>query len=376
MTRSADRWSLGFGLLFRVAAAVTLPVFDDDLPRYLWDGWRLLSTGQPYAVAPAEFFGASPVPPALLPWLSQINYPELPTVYPPPAQAMFALAAAVQPGAWWPLKVLLLAADLWLWWRVRQVGGRRASLFYGWCPLGLLETGVSAHVDILAAALLVEGWVAVRRARALPAGLWLGLALATRPWALPVVLALLRGQSGRAWAALLLAWAAGYVPFWLQGSWAEWPTVARVSAVWEFNSALPGLLSALWPAPWPRRLAALAGGGALLAWAWWHRGQRGRATRPEALWGCLWLVSPVVNPWYLVLLLPWAAVRRSAWTVAALVMVPLSYATSAHLGLPLAGPYDHPGWVRPLEFGVVAVVAVLELATRRRRRRPPTVGGS
>ena len=365
--RRTERWVVGYGLLFRLAAFLTLPVFDDDLPRYLWDGWQLLSTGQPYDRAPAEFFGAAQVPPALLPWLGQINYPELPTVYPPPAQALFGLAAAAQPGAWWPLKLGLLAADLWLWWRVRQVGGRRASLFYGWCPLGLFETGVGAHIDVLAAVFLVEGWFAVRRRRAGPAGLWLGLALATRPWVLPVVWALGRRQPARLWVAVGAAWAAGYLPFWLQGSLAEWPTMLRAAAAWEFNSALPGLLGAGLPAPWPRRLAAVAGLLGWLAWSWRHRDRPGRSTRPEELLGGFWAVAPVVNPWYLVLLLPWAALRRPAWAVAALVMVPLSYATSLHLGHPLAGPYEHPGWVRPVEFGVV-----LAVAWWAGRRRPAT----
>jgi hypothetical protein len=80
----------------------------------------------------------------------------------------------------------------------------------------------------------------------------------------------------------------------------------------------------------------------------------------------LLLLSPVVNAWYLLWLAPWAALRPATWHFGAMVAVSLAYLTTGVLGLPAAGVYDHPAWLRPLEVMVFLAVVAAGAATRRR----------
>lgn len=72
----------------------------------------------------------------------------------------------------------------------------------------------------------------------------------------------------------------------------------------------------------------------------------------------------MVNPWYLVLLVPFFALQPSLWGITAVTTVLPAYCTAANLQLTGMGGVDHPWWVRPLE-----IVPVL-LAAKRERGVP------
>jgi hypothetical protein len=79
------------------------------------------------------------------------------------------------------------------------------------------------------------------------------------------------------------------------------------------------------------------------------------------------LLSPVVNAWYLVLLVPFVALRPSAWGIAAVTVVLVSYSTGANLHLTNLGGYDHPWWVRPMEIIPIVIALVWDKRFRRQR---------
>lgn len=68
------------------------------------------------------------------------------------------------------------------------------------------------------------------------------------------------------------------------------------------------------------------------------------------------LVSPVINSWYLLWLLPFACVYRNltAWVTASALL--LSYATGLNLGDGQLPAYNHPLWLRPLEYALIGIV--------------------
>ena len=76
------------------------------------------------------------------------------------------------------------------------------------------------------------------------------------------------------------------------------------------------------------------------------------------------LLAPVVNPWYLLWLLPFVALRPTAAGVTALAVVSLSYACGLNLGIDSLGAYGHPGWVRPVEIGAVAAALLWDWRRR------------
>lgn len=357
---------------FRLAVFAATPLMEDDFARYLWDGWRLCVSGNPYARAPVDFFADPAVPEPMRRVLDQINHPGLRTIYGPGLQVWFGLAALVKAGALWPLKLLLLAADAGLVALLWRGVGARVALLYSWCPLVVHETGANAHAEVLAILPFMGGWMLARRGRWIPAGVLLGIAVAAKMFVLPLVPFVLGWPRFRSWLAALLAAGTLYLPFWLQGDGADRAGLSAFLGTWEFNSSLVGLLGMVL-APAPSRAVPLAVAAGLMA-VWWWRWRRGLPEEARFDWvlGVQFAASAVVNPWYLLWLVPFVALRPSAAGWAALPAVVLSYATAMNLGIDAAGPYNHPVWVRPVEYGAVVLAFAWDIASARcQRTRPP-----
>lgn len=332
--------------------------FDDDLWRYLWDGVATLAGVSPYRFAPqavAEFdreldplilgeeraaeletLAARAADPAAGALLSRINFPHLPTIYPPLSQLAFAAVALLDPGGERLWRAVAGGADLavvLLLMQVLRALGRPVwwAAPYALHPLPALEFAAAGHQDPLGIACLLAAVLALIRLRRAAAGAWLAAAAAVKLF--PVVLALpwarrlgLSGAAALAAAGLVLA-----LPFALMGL----PDPAGLAAYlggWEFFSgpyAVLGAgarllgLDAVFPSRGTGGRFLLAAVLALAAWA----GRRRLQGLAGGLLGLelLLILSPVVDPWYV----PWGlasgAIRGStAWPVFAL-LVPVSY---------------------------------------------------
>ena len=387
---------LGWAAAFLLCGVFATPVMEDDQFRFLWDGWQFATTGNPYAAAPAQFFSDANVPEKFQDILGQINYPHVPTIYGPVCEAGFLVSYWIAPGELWPWKLLVIAAALGLVWMVVRVGctaderqGKagcphpaaghsdrtrrgedtapspyaRTALLIGWCPLLVFEAGFNAHPDVLGVLALAAAWWARLCGRGAAAGIFCGLAVAAKVFALPLAPFLL-WRSRAAWLAGAAALVVIYGPFWLQGSGAEFAGLAKFASEWEFNSSLFGVARRALGAPAAK---GICGGLFMAAWVWlflwWRRrvGDAGWEMPPgAAVFGALLLCSATVNPWYLLWLAPFVAWRPTAAGVAALALVSLSYLTGLNLGWPALDSFAHPWWVRPLEYGGLAVTMVVE----------------
>lgn len=342
--------------LFRVIGCCGLPLFEDDYFRYLWDGYRFAVSGSPYGVAPEAFFTDPDIPKSWQAILGQINHPDIPTIYAPTFQYLFLAAHWLASGQVWALQALLSLVDVWLIQHLLKLASPRHVLLYAWNPLVIKEIAFTAHPDGLLPALLMAAWVAGQRKYLIQAGLLLALAAAAKAAAWVVVPFWLVNWRWRAWLAFALGFVALYAPFWWQGA-TDAAGLKAFADGFEFNSALYGLMCLLLP-PLPSKLVL---GGLLLAaalaygWRYW-RHETHSLPRADLLLGGLLLVSPVLNPWYLLWLLPFACVYRNpaAWAASALVL--LAYVTGLNLDDSGLTPYQHPAWVRPLEFGGLVLV--------------------
>lgn len=372
----AMRGLLGWAVAFRIAASATSPLMENDYARHLWDGWQTWMTGTPYNKVPAQAFSDQSVPETLQNVLSEINYPDIPTLYSPVLQGWCALSAAVKPGALWPLKALLISADLLVIACLWRTASAQAAVIYGWCPLVIHEVSANAHADILALAPLVLGWAALRADRPLRGGLLLGIAAATKLTAGLAIPFLIPRRRWQAWFGTLASVIIAYLPFWIQGSTAEWEGFRRFAGTWEFNSSVVGLLQCTVSAERARQISGLAAGGILAVLAWKWRNTPVKERRIEWVYGISLLFSAVVNPWYLIWLAPFGAThfaRRDMliiWT--AMAATSLSYATALNLGLNGQEPFQHPLWVRTLEYGAIVlssiwIAARSGLESKRRR---------
>lgn len=331
------------------------PITSTDAYRYVWDGRVQLSGSSPYSHVPLDDALAELRDPILFPGLSpsdrsgvvgpprvdapleddprtRINRPQVPTIYPPVAQAYFTVVALVTPWSLGTLGLQIAAAVIavgltWLLAVELRRRGRdpRWAALWGWSPIVALEAGSAAHVDVLAALLIIA---ALTRRRAWLVGLLLGAAGAVKLLPLLLLPAIPRLRSSFVAVGTFLA---SYVPH----------LVVAGTLVAGF---LPGYLNqegfsdgssrfailALVLPPEARKLVAgvLAVGLALLAIR--RRGREPVAVTCCWLYGAALLVATPTYPWYGLPLIALAVLAGRVEWVAVPLAAYLAYASFGH----------------------------------------------
>lgn len=402
---------LGVALVLRLLMLPLPPTLSDDVWRYLWDGRVVLAGANPYRLAPA-----SPELASLRDGLwERLAHREVPTVYPPLALGGFSIAAAAPlpaHGSAVLLKGLLVVADLAACGALVALARRRGlpdarAAWYAWNPLVVLEVAGMGHVDALGVAAAV-GAVLALTPRGAPRpgtggeryGTGGGAVVAGGAAALGVLaklaplaaLPMWSRQSGRPVrflaAALGLA-CAGLLPVVLATGGTP-PGLVTYGVRWEFAGPLheplwraleaagaaPALaagldaakqatgwhagINRLYPVLYPQLLAKLllaVGAAALvlrsLAW-------RDPLAGSRRLFGGLLLCSATLYPWYLLWVLPWAALTRSVPWLLASALAPLLY-------LPQLGAVPLFPWVLAAVWGPPAAAAAWSAARSHRR---------
>lgn len=403
--RSECRQLLVAAALFRLTMLPAAPWLSDDVHRYLWDGRVLRAVGNPYLYAPDD--------PALASLRDErwalINYPELPTIYPPAAELAFGLTALVPAWQLLAWKIVLLLAELGL---LAALGAlleraglpRQRVLLFALHPLVVIETYGSGHLETLAlAALVAAAWIKTRApAGRAAAGLTLGLSILVKPFGLALVPGALRHLRMRGVAAMVLLSALLYAPFlaagsnlvrslWEYGSRWRWydtghaavlgavtalGTGERLTAAiaWadhlSYGTALREPLRALYPLATDRfvaRLVILALFAAVVASGVRRRLSLPRAALEAAAAFCL--LTPVLHPWYALWLLPWLALHFSWGAWLATLLVTLSYATFMWPGP--AGDWAEPSALKWASLAAVILTLAAEARVRRRRWSGP-----
>ncbi|MCY3564668.1 MAG: hypothetical protein OXH27_00640 [Gammaproteobacteria bacterium] len=354
-----------WALAFRICGLYGGPLFEDDFFRYLWDGYRFATAGTPYGVAPEAFFVDSSVPAAFQAVLSQINNPDLQTIYAPVTQFVFLLAYWLRPASVEALQVLLILVDLGVIVLLLRLTSPRNALLYAWCPLIVKEIAFTAHPDGIGVFLLLAAIVLARDKRWRGSAVLLGLAAGAKVLALVVAPLLLARARPIHWILFVLTIAVLYAPFMIMGG-TDLTSFAIFAREWEFNSALFGLLAAVMDRFDARVLLGLAYAAFWLAYArQFVSRQRFSVPRGDWLFGVLLLVSPVINPWYLIWLLPFAAIYPSAWAWTASLAALLSYVSGINLFTdPDMQAYEQPLWARLLEFALIGAALLFDLRRR------------
>ena len=354
---------------FRICGLYGGPLFEDDFFRYLWDGYRFATAGTPYGVSPEAFFVDPAVPAAFQAVLSQVNNPDLQTIYAPVTQFVFLLGYWLQPARIESVQLLLILVDLATIALLLRLTSPRNVMLYAWCPLIVKEIAFTAHPDGIGVFLLLAAIVLAKEKRWHGTAVVLGLAAAAKVFALVLVPLLLVRARAVHWLTFAFTIAALYAPFVIMGG-TDFQSLAVFAQEWEFNSAFFGLLATVMDRFDARVLLGLVYVAFWIAYARRYiLRQQFQVPRGDWLFGVLLVVSPVINPWYLIWLLPFAAVYPSAWAWTASLAVLLSYITGINL-LTDAGmqAYEQPLWARFLEFGLIGSALLLDWRRRRFNR--------
>lgn len=358
---------LALGLLARFCLLPMPP--SDDMHRFIWEG-RILGHGfNPFLLAPDA---------AALAFLRDanwtgINHKDLPTLYPPAAQALFFLLARLGESRW-VFKAGFLAFDVLGFFALRAIvrgrsresgaaagngsghygiaregpgsGAHTLALFF-LNPLLVFEVAGRGHFEslpiflnlvFLAALLARKNWA--------PAALGLGAMAKISSLALaPLLLFSLGWKRASLWGVGLAAgigaslWAAG-----------AYTVLGKFATRFHFNAAAPSLFDSLLPflsADLRRNLCLALFGLAVPGCLWFLR-----LASPErqALWfmGLLLLFSPTLHPWYLLWALPFMALRGSRPWLLLTGTVLISYEVYGRFYV--TGRWEENPWLRLPEF--------------------------
>lgn len=167
---------VGAAIGFRAILLFSVPIQEIDMYRYVWDGAVSTTGVSPFAYSPEQVLAASldtadlelrrlllllEREPNLDEILARVHFAELPTIYPPTSQLVFAMAGLTTApdtsvmGRLVIMKLWILVFDLatfWLIIRLLKMGGMHSGylLVYAWCPLLLKEVANSGHLDAIA----------------------------------------------------------------------------------------------------------------------------------------------------------------------------------------------------------------------------------
>lgn len=349
--------ALGVAALLRLLLVPLPTSLSEDSWRYVWDG-KVVSAGfDPYRLPP----NAAELDALRDPLWEKMPHRDVPTVYPPLALTLFA-AASHLPMPLASLKILLCLIDLLgcaLLFRLAillDVHPAR-TLLYAWNPLLVLETAGMGHIDVMMATLSIAAVWLLARGRTATAAVAAVGAVAAKLLPL-MVLPLWTRRSDKPWlfaavAGILLA--VVLLPVVLPSGGLP-PGFLIYGKTWEFNGPLFEplwrLIDRLDMVPAVKRLLdhlkALTGSTALVDPLYHFVYPQFLAKlcllcglvvflfvlflRPPPpaiaigrVFGALLLASATVYPWYLIGILPWAALcRRYSWLLAS-GLLPLTY---------------------------------------------------
>jgi hypothetical protein len=368
---AAFRVMLAAAVVFRLIAAVSPPSLSDDVYRYVWDGRVQAAGHHPYRSAPADPMREELRDAKIYP---KINHPEIPTIYPPLAEMVFAALALLHLDvtgfklATAGLDVAVVFALLAL--LASSGGPRERVVLYAWNPLAVVETAGSGHIEPLGVLFVVLAVAWIGRGKAVRAGAALGAAIQAKLFPVILVFGFVRRMKIHAVAAMLAVVAVTVAPYALRGPSApggvfayaqRWEhgavLFAGVRAFFEGVDAAPhakaaiaslqarwgGAETALWDAlyrwVWPGELARIAVLAAAIGWAVLQsfRPRLTAAHEARLVLGGALLLSPTLHPWYVLWVLPLAAAEAAGGWLLFGALVPLQY---------LAGAGDVPWWVR------------------------------
>lgn len=416
----------GFAVGFRWLLLETTPWLTNDIYRYHWDAQVLDRGINPYSYAPqAPELSALQHTEAY----SKMDHRHVHTVYPPFLQAVFWLGLRLSPmlklAAATGIKTMFVLFDLAvivvLGFALRQHGQRpELILLYAWHPLTIIEIAGSGHTDVAGAFLLIAALVLLAHQNYLLAALALAFGFLVKFITLlflPFVLIAAYQRAGwrrtlviaGSFAAVIIA---SYVPF-LTASKELISGLLVYSGKWRFNDALFSLIFnplcamlpdwlviwAIIPKGWVADAQTLTTHRIDLAllitkstvafifvfiyWQIWRRAfaQLRQNQTPDWRWPFLvilaafLLLSPTVQPWYLLWLLPLLCVNidanRSPLQQAALAAMWCLSATvflSYHVLVDYlsAGVWRESGWIKFVEHAIPLAMGIWVYGWRRR----------
>jgi hypothetical protein len=307
-------------LILRVILLSALPHLSRDSWRYLWDARVTLYGYSPYVYPPN-----SPVFDSLRDAIyNNSRFHEVPTIYPPAAQAVYLLSYLIAPSNLLVLKGIFIAFDLvtcaGLAWLLHKRGlDLSRCLLYAWCPLPIVEFAMQGHLDVLPltfSVLAVACSFANWRGSRVMTGFLIALATLTKFYPILLLLVIVRRRD---WAMLITCFTTivlAYVPYLILGHGSIFGFFATYASEQTPDAGIvPLLVSWLGNALGSDKsatqiliylvdLVVLGSVSLVVIWRRWRR-QISVEAGALVLTAAIFSISTHIFPWYTTALLPW-----------------------------------------------------------------------
>jgi len=333
-------WIWFFAVLMRLVLLPQDPSISDDIFRYLWDGDVQRAGINPYLYPPA----AEELAHVRTGYHALINNPTISTIYGPFAQMAF-WAISMAGGTLLQAKLLWVGCDLATGWVIDRIAlatgrsRRKALVLYLWSPLLIVEVAWSGHLEPLG---ILAMMLAVFLARKpLLAGLALACAVATKFAPIVALPVLARRWGWRAVAGFTITLLLLYARYLSAGA-GLFAGLSTYAEHWWFMKGPFVLLEAVFPDPIVARRAAAAVVAGVVVW-----GILRRVSAETALFfvlGTGMIFTPTLHPWYVLWMLPFAALRSSRPWILMTGLVFLGYYGLA--SYQASGDWLQPRWLR------------------------------
>jgi alpha-1,6-mannosyltransferase len=340
------------------------PPASTDIYRYIWDG-RVQAAGiNPYRYLPADEALQALRDDAIYPRINRANY--APTIYPPAAELVFLAATRISETPVF-MKTVMVGFEGLAVWAILQLLATRGLpatrvLLYAWHPLPLWEFAGNGHVDAVAIAFLLMGFVAADRRSPILAGIALAAGVLVKYFPAVAGPSIYRRWDWRLPAGFAATLALLYLPylgagtkvFGFLGGYVAEEGFAQGSGIflWQLAGSVLPLPPDAFAFYFPLAAIVMAALGLVVLWR--------RSPKADLAAGMMLAVTFMVlfsphYPWYFAWLIPFVCVHPLASVI---------YLTCAASYLHIANwPPSLPAGL--LLYGGFALVLIVELAIRR-----------
>jgi Glycosyltransferase family 87 len=306
------------------------PLLSHDSWRYVWDARVTLHGYSPYVYAPGNPILSSLTDKLIF---NESRFRNVPTIYPPGAQAIFVLSYLLAPSNLFFLKGIFVGFDMVTCGALALLLMRkgldpRRVVIYAWCPLPIVEFAIQGHLDaatITFTVLAVLSATSNRRGARALTGFLIGMAALTKIYPILLLVAVARRREWTLKQPLLLLTCfatiiVGYLPFYVLGHGQVLGFFLTYAGENTTNSGVvPQVIYWLWKRfPLGLQLSTIVvleqsvdlvvlGIVALVVMVLRLRERISIEAAALALIGTTFAISPHIFPWYATALLPWVA---------------------------------------------------------------------
>ena len=372
---TANQFDLNFKTVFFWAVVFRLigiwgePVLEDDYYRYLLDACLFVTYGSPYGIAPESLFLANDLTAECNALLTGVNNPHLATIYAPVLQYLFVLSHIISPVNLDLLQFIVVLFDLAIICMLGKLAPARIVLLYAWCPLVIKEFAFTAHPDVIGVSLLLAALLARKTGRSALGCILIAVACCSKIFALAALPFFLFRQRFRYWILIAATVLMMYLPFILNQQHTDLAILEYFARNWLFNAPLFSLLAYLFTDP----IARYASASLFVLWYFIYFVQYQKShfsadlPRMDWIFGLMLILSPVLNAWYLVWVLPFAVIWPSIWAWTASVVIVLSYVIGLHLPQSNLSDYQVSQYAQIFQILCIAIAVFVDYRSGRFR---------